>query len=80
MNLANNQLTDLDDDAVKNLKTLKEINLSQNDLDFVPETLTYVGISLERLNLDDNPIRELADNTFIGKLSVLATVVYMQVL
>lgn len=67
LNLANNQLTDLDDDAVRNLKNLKEINLSQNDLDFVPDTLAYVGASLERLNVDDNPIRELTDGTFISK-------------
>lgn len=51
---------------MKNLKNLKEINLSKNDLDFVPETLSYVAGSLERLNLDENPIVKLTDNSFIG--------------
>lgn len=64
--MANNRLVDVPTDLVKNLKNLKEIDLSKNRLDFVPETLDSIGDSLEKLNVDDNPIVELSDDTFIG--------------
>lgn len=67
LNLANNDLTDLADDAVKQLTKLTQINLSGNDLDFVPDTLVYVAKTLEVLRVDDNPIIELSDSTFNGK-------------
>lgn len=67
LNLANNDLTDLADDAVKELTKLTQINLSGNDLDFVPDTLLYVAKTLEVLRVDDNPIIELTDSTFKGK-------------
>lgn len=68
MNLANNRLVDIPRDLVKDLKVLKEVNLSKNRLDFVPETLDSVGDTLEKLNVDDNPIVELSDDTFVGEL------------
>lgn len=46
---------------------LREVDLSKNRLDFVPETLDNVGETLEKLNVDDNPIVELSDDTFTGE-------------
>lgn len=65
--MANNRLVDVPKDLVKNLKELKEVDLSKNRLDLVPETLDTVGETLEKLNVDDNPIIELSDNTFVGE-------------
>lgn len=65
--MANNRLVDVPRDLVRNLKGLREVDLSKNRLDFVPETLDTVGGTLEKLNVDDNPIVELSDNTFVGE-------------
>lgn len=66
LNLARNRLVDVPSNLVKNLKGLREVDLSRNRLDFVPETLDSVGESLEKLNVDDNPIIELTDSTFVA--------------
>ncbi|XP_063903896.1 uncharacterized protein LOC135123299 [Zophobas morio] len=64
LNLANNELTELIPDAIEKLTKLVELDLSKNDLDFVPYSLETVGTSLEVLIVDDNPIFEMAENTF----------------
>lgn len=71
LNLASNQLTELVGDAVKSLRNLKELNLSYNNLDAVPETLSYLGETLEYLYLDHNPIFEMSDESFLGVKSVI---------
>lgn len=60
-------MVDVPRDLMRNLKSLKSVDLSKNRLDFVPETLNNVGQTLERLNVDDNPIVELSDDTFVGE-------------
>lgn len=67
MNLARNDLTDLDGDAIKSLNNLVELNLSSNRLDFVPETLDYLGKHLKVLDISDNYIFELRDQSFLGE-------------
>ncbi|KAG5874746.1 hypothetical protein JTB14_027085 [Gonioctena quinquepunctata] len=67
LNLANNQLTELERDAVENLTNLIEINLSSNRLDFVPDNLNHLSKSLRVLKLDHNFIFELNDKSFLGK-------------
>ncbi|XP_063903902.1 leucine-rich repeat-containing protein 70-like isoform X1 [Zophobas morio] len=64
LNLANNELTDLIPDAIEKLTKLVELDLSKNDLDFVPYSLEEVGTSLEVLIVDDNPIFEMTEKTF----------------
>ncbi|XP_076264945.1 uncharacterized protein LOC143199059 [Rhynchophorus ferrugineus] len=71
LNLANNELTELVGDAIKDLKHLKDINLAYNKLNEVPETLSYVGNTLEFLNLNSNPIFELTDESFLGVQSII---------
>ncbi|KAJ8926502.1 hypothetical protein NQ314_021104 [Rhamnusium bicolor] len=66
LNLARNELTELVGDAVKNLKSLEELNLGVNRLDFVPETLDYVGSHLQVLILSENYIFEIRDESFLG--------------
>ncbi|CAG9773729.1 unnamed protein product [Ceutorhynchus assimilis] len=66
LNLANNDLTELVGDAVKNLQKLRTLNLAMNKLDFVPETLTLLSDSLQVLYLDNNLIYELTDESFLG--------------
>lgn len=68
LNLADNELTELVGDAVKELKNLVELDLSKNELDFVPETLEYLGKTLKILKLSNNYIFELNDKSFIGEL------------
>uniref|UniRef100_V5I8Y4 Leucine-rich repeat-containing protein 70 n=1 Tax=Anoplophora glabripennis TaxID=217634 RepID=V5I8Y4_ANOGL len=70
LNLASNDLTDLDGDAIKSLNKLVELNLSSNHLDFVPETLDYLGKHLKVLDLSDNFIFELRDGSFLGVTSI----------
>ncbi|KAF5271227.1 hypothetical protein FQA39_LY08234 [Lamprigera yunnana] len=65
-NLARNKLTEVPGDAIKHFKNLTEINLSFNELDFVPESLGYVAQSLQIVNVSNNPIVEFEHNTFEG--------------
>ena len=65
--MANNELTELIPDAIEKLTKLVVLDLSKNDLDFVPYSLEKVGTSLEVLIVDDNPIFEMAENTFSSK-------------
>lgn len=69
LNLAGNELTELEGDAVKNLQKLRIINLAMNKLDFVPETLSLLSDSLEEVYLDHNLIFELTDESFLGKIN-----------
>ncbi|XP_050300531.1 tsukushi-like [Anthonomus grandis grandis] len=71
LNLANNDLTELVGDAVRNLKNLRILNLAVNKLDFVPQTLTLLGDHLEALYLDQNPIFEITDETFLGVKGII---------
>lgn len=71
MNLANNDLTELPQAAIKTLSALEEINLSKNKLDFVPYDLPLLGKTLQILILDDNPIFEIVKETFPGELDGL---------
>lgn len=78
LNLARNDLTDLDGDAIRNLNSLVELNLSSNHLDFVPETLDYVGKHLKVLDLSDNYIFELRDESFLGKTTRFSFIILLK--
>lgn len=67
MNLANNELTELEANFIRNLNTLTELDLSSNHLDFVPITLNYISKNLKILKLSNNYIFQLTDESFIGK-------------
>lgn len=71
LNLAGNELTELEGDAVRNLQKLRIINLAMNKLDFVPETLSLLSDSLEEVYLDQNLIFELTDESFLGKINFI---------
>jgi Leucine-rich repeat (LRR) protein len=66
LNLANNELTEVVPEAIEGLKCLVELDLSKNELDFVPSGLKALGPTLEVLKLDDNPIIELNEESFSG--------------
>lgn len=66
LNLANNDLTELVGDSVKNLQTLKVLNLAYNKLDYVPDTLSLLGESLDTVYLEHNLIYKLTDESFLG--------------
>nr|XP_023026272.1 leucine-rich repeat-containing protein 70-like [Leptinotarsa decemlineata] len=66
LNLANNELTEVEGEALRNLSNLKKIDLSSNQLDFVPESLEYLGKTLQVLNLSENYIFQLNDKSFMG--------------
>lgn len=53
-------------EAIEGLKCLVELDLSKNELDFVPSGLKALGPTLEVLTLDDNPIIELNEESFSG--------------
>ncbi|ENN74884.1 leucine-rich repeat and immunoglobulin-like domain-containing nogo receptor-interacting protein 3 isoform X2 [Dendroctonus ponderosae] len=66
LNIADNDLTDLVEDAVRNLQKLRILNLTMNLLDFVPDTLSLLSNSLEAVYLDHNLIFEITDESFLG--------------
>ncbi|CAH1101193.1 unnamed protein product [Psylliodes chrysocephalus] len=66
LNLANNELTELEANFIRNLNTLTELDLSSNHLDFVPITLNYISKNLKILKLSNNYIFQLTDQSFIG--------------
>lgn len=63
--------TDLSDNAVVNFKNLTTLDISRNDLDFVPLSLSVLQSSLRTLIIDDNPIVDLDDEAFLGKMDLL---------
>lgn len=67
LNLAGNDLTELIDDAVEGLQNLLELDLSYNLLDYVPDSLGFVGKHLKILKLSNNLIFHLDDKSFLGK-------------
>ncbi|XP_044272303.1 phospholipase A2 inhibitor-like [Tribolium madens] len=74
LNLADNELTDLVKSAIEGLDYLRELDLSINDLDFVPYSLKAVAKSLQVVILDGNPIIEMTEESFQGleKLSEIS--------
>ncbi|CAG9864032.1 unnamed protein product [Phyllotreta striolata] len=66
LNLANNELTELESSIMRNLHTLIELDLSSNELDFVPTTLNYISKNLKVLKLNDNYIFKLDGQSFLG--------------
>ncbi|CAH1154418.1 unnamed protein product [Phaedon cochleariae] len=66
LNLANNELTEIEPTALKNLQHLEELDLSYNHLDFVPDNVKYLSKTLRVLKLSHNYIFELNDKSFIG--------------
>lgn len=66
LNLAHNRLIELPSDAIKHFPNLTELNLSENELDFVPESLGFAANSLQILDISDNPIIELDHSSFEG--------------
>lgn len=71
LNLANNRLTEIPHSAIRHLGNLTVINLSRNELDFVPNSLGYVAKSLQALNISGNPIIEFEYRTFEGLENIL---------
>lgn len=67
LNLADNELSELIDGAIEKLHNLVELDLSSNLLDFVPNTLDYLGKNLKILKLSNNLIFHLDDKSFLGK-------------
>lgn len=66
MDLAENELMDLVRGAIEGLRNLRELDLSINDLDFVPHSLDAVAKSLQVVILDGNPIIEITKESFKG--------------
>lgn len=63
--------TDIDSiplDAFRGLVNLQQIDLSGNKFVNVPESLSIVGSTLRYLTFNNNPIVELNDDSFVGKL------------
>lgn len=54
-------------ETFKNLKYLRYIDLSGNKFITVPESLRFVGESLETLTFNNNNIKELVDDSFVGE-------------
>lgn len=67
LNLADNELSELIDGAIEKLHNLVELDLSSNLLDFVPNSLDYLGKNLKILKLSNNLIFHLDDKSFLGK-------------
>lgn len=66
LDLAYTEIESIPLNAFKDLINLKEIDLSGNRFTMVPESLRYVGETLEYLSFNNNPIVELNDDSFIG--------------
>lgn len=66
LSLARNRLTEIPLDALNRMKKLTKLDISFNELDFVPISLRAVADSLEYLVIDGNPILEFTDETFLG--------------
>lgn len=80
LNIADNDLTDLVGNAVRNLQKLRILNLTMNRLDFVPETLSLLSNSLEAVYLDQNLIFEITDESFLGNYFVMVALVSIECL
>ncbi|XP_056640386.1 leucine-rich repeat-containing protein 70 [Diorhabda sublineata] len=66
LNLADNELTEIEGSLLRNLPTLYSLDLSSNHLDFVPLTLSYISNNLKVLKISDNYIFKLTDQSFLG--------------
>ncbi|GJQ82223.1 hypothetical protein Trydic_g19426 [Trypoxylus dichotomus] len=64
-NIANNELTDVTENVLKNFRGLNKLDISNNDLDFIPKSMGILT-ALEILIMDNNPITFLDDETFLG--------------
>lgn len=69
-NIANNGLTDVSENVLRSFRALNVLDVSSNDLDFVPKAMGILT-SLEVLKLDNNPIVFLDDETFLGMEDIL---------
>jgi Leucine-rich repeat (LRR) protein len=65
LNLAGNQLTVAPVEALRNLRRLSLLDLSRNQLTFLPDQ-SFVTLKLQVLKLSDNPELTFGDRAFRG--------------
>lgn len=66
LNLADNELTVIEENVMRNVHSLQDLDLSSNHFDFVPKPLSYISKNLQILNLSNNYIFQLTDESFLG--------------
>ncbi|XP_072381156.1 CD180 antigen-like [Diabrotica undecimpunctata] len=66
LNLADNELTVIEENVMRNVHSLQNLDLSSNHFDFVPKPLSYISKNLQILNLGNNYIFQLTDESFLG--------------
>jgi Leucine-rich repeat (LRR) protein len=71
LDLSGTDIENIPLDAFKGLMKLQQIDLSDNKFTTVPESLSLVGSSLKYLTINNNPIAELNDDSFIGEYCLI---------
>lgn len=67
LDLSYTEIDSIPMETFKELMYLKYIDLSGNKFITVPESLTFVGDSLQKLTFNNNSIEELNDDSFVGE-------------